>query len=269
MEFASTKRIGSLFHYCRFWPDRFEDVVANNRIWMSDTSNFNDPWDCRPCFDATQLGDPVYYERQVQWLYQAARRRTPNIPEVIHKARADQLRSDRSMLEAVIDQMSQIADEIRKRYRIFCLTTKPSNTLMWSHYAENHTGICLEFGCDNTVFSGAFKVSYAEAYPLFDLADGDDERVLSPLITKSRDWAYEDEYRLIAQERDAAVAPSLMTDENYLALPAGALRSIILGCSAKEETRRLIEAVISRHRSQVRLRIVQRLPNRYELSLPS
>src|ERR1039458_3080564 len=33
--------------------------------------------------------------------------------------------------------------EICKR-RIYCLTPDPCSTLMWSHYAENHRGICLE-----------------------------------------------------------------------------------------------------------------------------
>jgi hypothetical protein len=58
MEYASTKRVTALFHYCAFHPDRFEDLIANNRFYLSNTANFNDPWDCRPCFDTSQVGDP-------------------------------------------------------------------------------------------------------------------------------------------------------------------------------------------------------------------
>jgi hypothetical protein len=46
---------------------------------------------------------------------------------------------------------------------------------MWSHYAENHKGICLEFRCDNAVISSALQVEYRDAYPLIDLADNNPE----------------------------------------------------------------------------------------------
>ena len=28
---------------------------------------------------------------------------------------------------------------------MFCLSATPNNVLMWSHYAQNHTGVYLEF----------------------------------------------------------------------------------------------------------------------------
>jgi hypothetical protein len=79
-----------------------------------------------------------------------------------HQQRAARLCNDRAFLERCIYQMSGIASEIQKRYRVYCLTTKPADTLMWSHYAENHTGICLEFGCANDVLRNARQVVYRE-----------------------------------------------------------------------------------------------------------
>jgi len=266
MEFASTIGVTSLFHYCRFDVTYFEDLLANDRIYMSDTANFNDPWDCRPCFDSSRIGDPDYADRLVERFYQSARRQTPHIPEAFHRARAAELRASEDALRAAIDKMSDMELEIVKRYRVFCLTTKPTNILMWSHYAENHKGVCIEFSCDNFVFSGAYKVEYADRYPIYDFTDDTDDRILLPLISKSQSWAYEDEYRLIAQERSVALAYSLMTDNNYLALPKGSIRSVILGCSAPDDIKAAVADIVARYKSGVVTRSLRRVPNVYELA---
>ena len=112
---------------------------------------------------------------------------------------------------------------IDRRYRIYCVSTKPDSELMWAHYATQHKGICLEFTSRSDLFFQALKVTYLRYYPVFDMADDDDNMPLMELLTKSRAWKYEDEYRLIAQERDqapGAEAP-LITDRSLLELPAG------------------------------------------------
>jgi hypothetical protein len=265
MEFASTTGVSSLFHYCTFQADRFADLVGRNRVYMSDTANFNDPWDCRPCFDFSQLGDPEYADRVIAWFYQAARKQTPHYPDEFHRARAEELQQNPDALRAAVIQASDMSAEIIKRYRVFCLTTHPTNILMWSHYASNHSGICIEFSCRNFVFSGAFKVEYARTYPPFHLFDGSDERVLMPLVTKSSAWSYEDEYRLIAQERSAAIGESLFTDCNYLALPGGAIQSVILGCSTPIAVENEISSILASLGQGVAVRRLVRVANRYDL----
>ena len=157
--------------------------------------------------------------------------------------------------------------EIQKRYCVYCLTTKPADTLMWSHYARNHTGICLEFHCRNDVFSSALQVAYCEGYPLLDLTDDSDETVLLPLITKAKVWTYEDEYRLIAQEKSQAFgAASLITNGNLLALPDGALLSVVVGCVAPESTIDAIRSIVQQSGQKVAVRRMVRAQNRYELA---
>jgi len=264
MEFASTVGISRLFHYCPYVKERFSDLVQKNRIYLSDTRNFNDPWDCRPCFDMSQLNDPAYADKVVDYFYRAARKQYPSTPEEYHKLRALEVRADPEKLRAALIQASDMGDEISKRYRVFCLTTHPKNILMWSHYARNHSGICIEFSCSNLVFSGAFKVQYGQNYPTFDLTDASDERVLLPLVSKSSAWAYEDEYRLLAQERLHAVSKSLITDRNYLALPIGAVQSVILGCLCPLEIEQEIRDVLNKQSPDIVVRRLTRLPNKYD-----
>src|SRR5205085_3407282 len=121
-----------------------------------------------------------------------ARQPDSKLREKEHAKLVARMRSDRTYLASLIHQMSGINTSIQDRYRVFCLTTKPTNILMWSHYADNHHGICLQFSCRNSVFLNALKVEYSEAYPLLDLTEDDD---LLPLLAKAVAWSYEDEYR--------------------------------------------------------------------------
>jgi hypothetical protein len=158
--------------------------------------------------------------------------------------------------------------DIQRRYRVYCLATEPANTLMWSHYAEKHTGICLEYRCDDGVFSTALKVVYCETYPRLDLADDNPDTLLLPLLTKAEDWSYEDEYRLIAQEESEALNHrSLITKNNRLKLPDGALTSIIVGCLAPLSTGEAVVEIVKSSGHPIELQEARRASNHYSLTV--
>lgn len=265
---AGMSGVKYLFHYQRFDADRLRQQLSSNTIYLSDTKGFNDPWDCRPCFDLTRLEEPVFYERQVKWLERADKKHNPHLSEGERRERAARLRKDPAFLEHHIRQMSGLESEIQKRYRVFCLTTKATDTLMWSHYAGNHTGICLEFGCDNDVLSGALKVIYFANYPSLDLTEDDIHAGLLPLLAKARDWSYEDEYRLIAQEESVALNhDSLITKNNLLRLPNGALTAVVVGCVASKETREAVRDIVRSSGHSISFRQAIRVPDRYALKI--
>jgi hypothetical protein len=264
---AAAAKVARLYHYQRHKPERLKQVLAGT-IYMSPPHDFNDPWDCRPCFN-DDVTNPDIRRRQVEFLYGAARKVTPYIPEAEHRRRADELSRDPAALRASIEQVSSgIADGIAKRYRVYCLTSKSDDTLMWSHYAENHRGVCLEFGIDNDAFCGALEVEYCETYPALDLADEDDDTLLLPLLTKAACWSYEDEYRLIAQEKAAAGNfESLITEKNLLPLPANALKAVIIGCLTPPAQREEIQKIVEASGRDIALKQAVRAPNRYELTI--
>ena len=71
---------------------------------------------------------------------------------------------------------------------------------MWAHYADNHTGICLEYdlkNCDNIVLESlCFPVDYVEKYDVTDdlistvINKNFEETffLLKVTTTKSKDW---------------------------------------------------------------------------------
>lgn len=102
-------------------------------------------------------------------------------------------------------------------YRIACFCEDQDknqkaiqNTLMWSHYADNHAGICIEYSFDIDDFgrndfnansvSRFFKVKYIDAQLCPINFETDGGVTLSPekaFFTKSNDWEYENEVRLL------------------------------------------------------------------------
>jgi hypothetical protein len=160
--------------------------------------------------------------------------------------------------------------ELNRIYRVYCLSTKADSTLMWSHYSNNHQGVCLEFACDNLVFASSIQIQYSEEYPTLNFTiDGQDPLGLLPLLVKSDVWSYEEEYRVIAQEVfQLPRADILRTRRNFLNCPPGALRAVIMGCMIPQpdaaELRRIIDRQLPQH---VPLKRAVRSPDRYSLSI--
>ena len=150
-----------------------------------------------------------------------------------------------------------------KQYRVYCLTEKPDSPLMWAHYADCHTGICVEFDARSEPFiTNASKVEYRTTYPARDIGTIDP----APFITKSQDWSYEAEWRLIAEERAFARSPlTIKTDNDFLTLPAGVVKSVTIGCLADESSRREIERLVRANATSVVVRQATLAPDRYEL----
>ena len=86
------------------------------------------------------------------------------------------------------------------------------------------------------------KVIYRRTYPAYDITGTGYE----PLITKSDVWAYEAEWRIVAEERDnrSKALGTIKTDDGFLTLPPGALKSIIIGCQAPERSRELVASLV-------------------------
>jgi hypothetical protein len=122
-------------------------------------------------------------------------------------------------IDAMIDDMKKLIPEISENIlshfindKIFCLSDIPDSVLMWSHYAQNHTGIVLRF-TDQTPgnpFVRAQRVRYVDQMPsLFDekvlsiMLSGnrglDTRHIMDEIIyTKSSHWAHEREWRIYA-----------------------------------------------------------------------
>jgi len=129
-------------------------------------------------------------------------------------------------------------DSILEETGIFCLSEVNDNPLMWSHYADSHKGVCVEyvtsenriFGCD------LIRADYVKCYPTFSSTDYPDQaHIRRYLSAKSIHWEYEREWRVIYHSLGIQNAP---TNE---------LTAVILGCRISDHDRRaILEAIAMR-----------------------
>jgi hypothetical protein len=82
------------------------------------------------------------------------------------------------------------------------------------------------------------------------------------LLSKSIEWKYETEYRVLG--RDGSLDPkfSIRTEDDYLPLPKNGLRAIIAGCDADLQR---IAALINEYAPDVTLKRAVRNGDKYHL----
>ena len=106
--------------------------------------------------------------------------------------------------------------DLIKKFRISCFTTIPFSMLMWAHYADSHKGFCVEYDIPTpdehniNLLQNLFPVIYSdERVSVLNecLADLTCPTVTEEtmtaiykygLLTKSIDWYYQNEWRLIS-----------------------------------------------------------------------
>jgi hypothetical protein len=96
------------------------------------------------------------------------------------------------------DALDRSSSTLSKNRGILCFSSKWSNPVLWSHYADRHRGVALGFDVDNETLA---EVSYRPDRPEIDLAaigrGGHDAEAQMRLIltTKFSHWRYESEWR--------------------------------------------------------------------------
>jgi len=258
--------IKKLNHDDRLCPKYLTDMLAMRRIHFSNPQNFNDPWDCYPCLDATRAGEPEYRAKCIEVFRQQP---LPNLTasELDFYERGLQASPKRFIQMLQTEFREAIRSMVVERWRIYCLTQKKEMPLMWSHYANNHEGICLEFDTSAPVFGNAFKVQYEDTLPTLDILDITGEPSFRILVTKARDWDYEQEYRILAREKrvdEPSLPPVPTTTNDFLPLTPGALTGIIVGCRADFKA---IEALVKKHAPDLPVQRAIQSTDTYTLSV--
>jgi len=251
-----------LFHYQTFKEEHLVSLLSEGKLKLSRPDQFNDPWDCRVHYQVPM--DSAGRERAIDHWKELNRKHYPHITEAKRAIMAYDIKSNPSKLEVALAKTEAILYEfLCNQYRIYCLSEKPDVALMWGHYAGAHTGVCLEFDAKRAPFAGAAKVKYLSAYPAYDIVAGD---AYDSLFTKSADWSYEAEWRLIAEERAfARSSRTIKTDNDFLMIPSGVLKSITMGCLTDKSAQRLIQNIIKTNAPSVLVRKATLARDRYGL----
>lgn len=133
----------------------------------------------------------------------------------------------------------QVQTSLESRLKICCLTTDYTNKLMWSHYADSHKGICVEYDFSDRAVnkSQPLPVYYSHERPQFDWKLSQEAKskgtacLMQALLTKDEDWSYEKEWRMVI---------SAETEPDNI--PAPPIKCIYIGASCSEEnTKKIVD----------------------------
>ena len=140
---------------------------------------------------------------------------------------------------------------INDNFAITCFSKKSDEILMWSHYANKHTGFCVEYDfskCTNwAALITLFPVIYSKNRPHFPMSifeqsnnfkditvkEGNDSIIslIRLLLIKSDIWRYEEEWRIIGLQNQ-------LIDKHLLELDI--VTKIYLGANISEKNEKEI-----------------------------
>lgn len=216
--------IKSLYKYT-VSTQRALNMVENQEVWFSTMSQFNDPFE-----GIYYIADDISHEAIISLAIKSLSEEGRSWSGISSHIADNIMKDDFGGLQIKEEVKTKIRASIQemiettKNSGILSLAEDSNNILMWSHYANEHKGICVELGRNIDEDTGNDKrcrpVKYSKEYPqpsIEDVLKGDHALTDKVAYTKSVDWAYEKEWR-VRRDRGDCLHP----------LP-GPVKSIILG----------------------------------------
>lgn len=177
-------------------------IILKRELWWSPASLLNDDWDCNPLARLTgsRMAKDLAMRRTIRSTF-------PGLPKDQVK-RVAAWRAGRPNAEFE-EAMRKLIEEGRRTIGICSLSSNPCETILWAKYADEHRGICLRFddidmdrryGLSVTPHFGlAMRIRYQHERPEIPVYGGDAgyEKLKAYLLTKTREWEHEAEWRLV------------------------------------------------------------------------
>jgi hypothetical protein len=172
-------------------PEILIKILENSSLNFTPPNRFNDPYDC-------YLG-LISFESN-----QKAIDRIKNDPKISDEQKLIKLRDMTEEPTELSQFLNESVDKILSNSGITCFSLQKENMLMWSHYGDKHTGACIEFHSDLLISKLAKKlnannVKYVREIKSINFHESPKEAVDNIIFTKSIDWKYEKEFRILIE----------------------------------------------------------------------
>lgn len=232
--------------------DRLRQIILDSRLWLSSPVDFNDPFDMSSYVDYE--AKPLEKRRRIERMLANVE---PHLSKKEIQSRITDLmlRQDELILRAKVARQTTV-----QACGVCCFTPDPRNLLMWSHYANQHKGLVLQFEVtkDINTFLAAIRVDYDpnDNYPKCRWVDEDTNKHLEDvMLRKSSHWEYEDERRIIAPTHA----------NKALDFISPALSGIIFGCRTSDSAMAHVKSMLTERSQQPRLFQARKHESKYEL----
>lgn len=222
----------SLFRFSRATLplDRLRLLFVEGKLYHPLPNQFNDPFECKPHFRWPETAKEVQQIRK--HLIKVARSEGKSRKEA-EAVVAKSMTKEGFVQNTIYGAVSRTLGEVR----VCSFTSSKENLLFWAHYADSHRGFCVEYDATKLPISYAFKVHYSMKYPEVKYPAPSDARGLKPLLIKSKEWAYEEEFRTIFVP-EAYRQPK--NDGTSLILSGNDMKNVYFGAFMEETHKKLL-----------------------------
>ncbi|WP_395830379.1 DUF2971 domain-containing protein [Elstera sp.] len=205
-----TKKI---YYKYRKFSERLLISLLKEEIFVAHPNTLNDPFEAMP---SLQMDLSLREAEKLLMKFDSTDNDTKNL-EKIEKLRqeshelvddeynTDGLNSD-EIYTLILKNYIERKMRINETKGVFSVSEKYNCPLLWGHYGDEHKGICIGYSIPEEYKENFWKVEYCDnreikATDLIKKLDGDKEaaRLITKkaLGTKSQEWGYEKEWRLI------------------------------------------------------------------------
>lgn len=222
----------NLYKYLSFNENTL-NLMCKLQAYYSDPAYFNDPLDCKPKLENDLSLDELKelftnltlrkLEQQFSQSLRSLRFSKENNETKAFSLANNEVNTIISSMEynstdpevddrdAYLERTytSTIEQEIVNTFKtgVLCLSSKFSSPLMWSHYANKHQGICIEYDMSEiedakvhqVVYGGSRKILTSDVTTWLNNQNENSKLKQVCLLTKSEEWRYESEWRIFGR----------------------------------------------------------------------
>ena len=233
---SMTKTPKTFYRYRTFSTTTL-DTLCNDTVYFSNPGSFNDPLDCNPTLECDSPIEDLrnllafLVEGRVKGAAlrnlkrafvkgngatrhaksQASNAANSKLADIAYHATNPDYGIDVLEAEAWL-LVQEIECELHQHYErgVCCFSSSYKNPLLWSHYGDQHKGICVGYGVERdpapelnkVVYGGdrAIQTSTLMAAFLEKDVEAKNDLDRAVFLRKARGWDYEREWRLIGNQ---------------------------------------------------------------------
>ena len=246
-------------------------IIKNKTLFFNNPHNWNDPFELI-VNDPNYTDNPslIYELLSLKFKYAKGEFTAEECLQFIENNKYTESRKDNLISNSIIG---------------LSLSKKWNNLLMWAHYTDQHKGCVFEIDIEDDLFfinKFLYKVRYKSMRPLMGIKENNIfiERLIKALpnnidnnlkdyiidySTKSKDWKYEKEWRLISLKKDADFIDK--SHKCFFNIPPISIKAIFFGIKIERSDANEIYSIIKTDPAFNHIRLFQAKLNKLEFKI--
>ena len=237
-QFNFHENIPKVVYKYRDWNNSYHRrMLTNQEVYFASSKEFNDPFDFAIPLRYDLLSKEEWRIKYWEMVYNHSEfgRFPYSMKDVSTEVDRLMQEGPHTNPEIVQQNIERQMDSLADAYGVFCCTKKPTNILMWSHYANCHTGFCIGFDSlrlhnesgatiGSVIYADKNEIPVIKPSGIRDIKD-----LIQQAVYKSPLWSYESEIRLFK------ILKFVPNSSRLITVPPQTIREVIFGCKMAAE----------------------------------